>query len=98
MRRRAHEYAYSSDTTSSDKPPSTRPISDADAPSADTPLYALSADYTPAPTTCLPSMRLPRHAFARIYPLLIRPPAVFKTNIKAVVWVLFFLPMRPRHF
>lgn len=76
MRRRAREYAYSSDTTSSDKPPSTRPLSDADASSADTrPLL------THFPRTTRPRRRhvclryaLLRHAFARISPLLIRPP------------------------
>ena len=62
MRRRAREYDYSSDTTSSDKPPSTRPVSDADALSFDTPLFRrifrglharaddMSAFDTPSPT------------------------------------------------
>ena len=63
MRRRAREYAYSSDTTSSDTPPSTRSLSDADVPSTDTPLYAFFADYRPAPMTCLPSMRPPPTCF-----------------------------------
>ena len=97
MRRRARGYAYSFDTTSSDKPPIDALPLRRRRTLCRYPLFALFADYRPAPMTCLPPIRSPPTCFrSEISSTDTPPPAVFKTNVKAVVRVLFFLPMRPR--